>query len=113
MNDGEGDPSLLEIQLSSDEVGTLMAALRRYLSYWEQHLAEDPESMHRLQAVERIRYDVGRMLWRLETLLIPTSGSRVQYSSQAVDPDGAIVGTDWVIGDLTGWTRRPWPGSAV
>jgi hypothetical protein len=83
MNEpGEGR---LDFSLSEGEVSTVMAALRRYLRYWEQHVAEDHGRAHSQEQLETVRQDVGRLLYRLEGARAP-AGARVQYSPEAGPP---------------------------
>lgn len=87
------------LSLSEGEASTVMAALRRYLLYWEQHIAEDHGQAHSGAQLEAVRHDVGRLLYRLEDGRAPF-GTRVQHSPEAVLPDrpasesiGEAVGT--------------------
>src|SRR4051794_10662698 len=84
---GEGR---FDFSLSAGEASTVMAALRRYLSYWEQHVAEDHGRTHSQEQLEAVRQDVGRLLYRLEGVRAP-AGARVQYSPEALLPNGAAT----------------------
>ncbi|WP_447924574.1 hypothetical protein [Georgenia muralis] len=84
---GEGR---FDFSLSDGEASTVMAALRRYLSYWEQHVAEDHGRAHSQEQLEAVRQDVGRLLYRLEGARAP-AGARVQYSPEALLPNGTAT----------------------
>ncbi|MHB1289869.1 hypothetical protein [Georgenia sp.] len=88
-NPGDGQ---FEFSLNEGEASTVMAALRRYLTYWEQHVAEDHRRAHSQEHLEEVRQDVGQLLFRLEHALAPP-GARVQYSPEAVPPNGATTST--------------------
>lgn len=79
-----------EFSLSAGEASTVMAALRRYLRYWEQHVAEDAGRAHSQEQLEAVLQDVGRLLYRLEGARTP-AGARVEYSPEAALPNGATA----------------------
>lgn len=92
--------------LTADDCAVLRAALRKYLRQSLHHAVDDASGAHSPENLRTLRHRVGQLLWQLET---PPSESddRVQYSSEAVDPDGVAVGDDYVVGWHGGWSRAP------
>jgi hypothetical protein len=73
------------LRFSHRQVLTILAALRRYLEYWEQHAAADGSESHPVEQLEDVRQRVGELIWDLEVAAAPP-GARLQHGQQARRP---------------------------
>lgn len=107
------DPPTASFDLTFAESTTLLTALQRYVRQWEAHSLQAGPDGHRPEEWTELRLRAGRLIWRLETARVSDAGA-VQYSPEAVDPEGAPVGDRQVVATPTGWKvlespqERPW-----